>query len=352
MLFRKLLFFAPLALMVVVLNFCVDPSRVFTSAGYSRALAGVLLSGQHASNVWDYDDRLLQKEYVAGLKSGRDVIVLGSSRAMQMGSDFFPGETFFNHAVAGATIEDDIAIYGLYAHKKLIPRRVVLFIDPWVFNARNDQTRWCSLAGEYEQMRLLLGIAGNERWRPWWHQGQKLQTLISLTYFHDSGKRLLERLRGKSNMFSVTDSSLGDLPAKLKDGVLRYGADMRARTEAEIDQEAVKYSQEKEIYSLGNFNELSFVLQDKFERLIRRIRQDGATVELLMVPYHPIVWNVLAHDPKYRLVAAAEAYVNDFARREGITVHGSYDPGRYGLGSGDFYDGMHAQASVITRIIR
>ena len=86
--------------------------------------------------------------YIELLQKPKDVIVLGSSRSMQIGKQLFDGFDFFNNAVSGGSLEDHLAIYAMYRQHDLLPGTVILGLDPWIFNANNGQTRWHSIAPE------------------------------------------------------------------------------------------------------------------------------------------------------------------------------------------------------------
>ena len=73
-------------LAVAATNYCVDPAQLFSGGNYEQGVADILLSGNNVANVSNYDERLLQKAYVNNLKRRNDVIVLGSSRSMQIKS--------------------------------------------------------------------------------------------------------------------------------------------------------------------------------------------------------------------------------------------------------------------------
>ena len=176
-------------LTVAATNYCVDPAQLFSGGNYEKGVAGILLSGNNVANVSNYDERLLQKAYVNNLKRRNDVIVLGSSRSMQLRSHLFPGMSFFNHGVSGASIEDYLAIYELYEQRELAPSVVVLGLDPWILNQYSKQDRWESLRWEYFSMANRLNI--NPTIINSDNKSKKLTELISLPYLEESIKKVL-----------------------------------------------------------------------------------------------------------------------------------------------------------------
>jgi len=167
-------------------NYCVDPAQLFSDGNYEQGVADILLSGNNVTNVSNYDERLLQKAYINNLKRGNDVIVFGSSRSMHIRSHLFPGMSFFNHGVSGASIEDYLAIYELYEQRKFVPSIVVLGLDPWILNQYSGQNRWKSLRWEYFSIANRLNINSNIDND---NESKKLMELISLPYLKESIKK-------------------------------------------------------------------------------------------------------------------------------------------------------------------
>ena len=77
-----------------------------------------------------------------------DTVVVGSSRLMQVGSRTIGGEAL-NLSVSGASIEDLVAFAG-QATADMRPKRLLVGIDPWLFNQNAGQDRWQSIEGLYQ----------------------------------------------------------------------------------------------------------------------------------------------------------------------------------------------------------
>ena len=71
----KLLFLLPIVVVVITVNYTIDPSHIFTGGAYEKGIAKLLLKGENVAKVGNYDDRLLQKLYIKGLKDDKDVVV-------------------------------------------------------------------------------------------------------------------------------------------------------------------------------------------------------------------------------------------------------------------------------------
>ncbi|WP_059369596.1 hypothetical protein [Treponema endosymbiont of Eucomonympha sp.] len=67
---------------------------------------------------------------------------------MLIGNDFY-GPDCLNNGVSGASLEDLVAIYQLYAGKDYSPDKVVIDINHHTFNKNKKDMWWKSLSKEY-----------------------------------------------------------------------------------------------------------------------------------------------------------------------------------------------------------
>jgi hypothetical protein len=99
----------------------------------------------HFQNI---DERIFTK-YRIGLETEKvDVIVMGSSRLMQLGTNSFDKSTL-NLSVSGASVEDFVAIIPESVNK-FKPSIVYIGADPWIFNKNSKQNRWISIKDMFE----------------------------------------------------------------------------------------------------------------------------------------------------------------------------------------------------------
>ena len=338
----RLCFLLPILMSMILINFIVDPGNLY-SKSLERDIATILLSGQNVAGIENFDERKVQKYYILGRKVGPDICVLGSSRSMQLGEDLFPKETFINNSVSGGTLQDYIAIYQLYRSKNILPKKVLLGLDPWLLNAYNDETRWHSLKPEYDQ---LISTEFNKKTST--QSQSKYQQLISPSYFQQA-LRVLEEKK-KTSEFRATENPQPADGGLRHDGFRIYSKDYLQRDQETINQKAKKYISKKNIYSLDHFVQIDPELQSLFENLITLIQKDGVQIVFFLSPYHPIVYEYIAKTPKYSTVEETEIYFLKFATEQNIPLTGSYNPGLLNLTEEDFYDGMHPSTEAIRKI--
>ena len=132
--------------------------RTTSVCGVESRIAKTLV-GSRAVYASGLDERELVRYRIQYQPHNPAVVVLGSSRIMQVGEhNLTPGT--LNLAVSGSSVEDLVAIGGLVA-KRFKPATILIGVDPWLFNARSGQDRWKTLRTEYlEQLSLLSGQDG------------------------------------------------------------------------------------------------------------------------------------------------------------------------------------------------
>ena len=339
--------FAALLLLVAAVNYRYDPANLFGDRTYEAGVARLLSEGKNVANVTDYDERLLQKFLVERLKHRRDVLVLGSSRSMNIGPDLFPGATFINASVSGASIEDYYAILQLYRERNLLPRLVILGVDPWVLNRNSEQTRWKSLEEEYHRSRPAISPAKAPSGPADDQRLSRLQQLVNIDYF----RAALEASRRTDRGYYETKAVELDVNIRLADGTIAYRRDYAHRSPEEVAELARQQAARPPVYSLGGFRELDPEYAKALEALIEQLHAEGVEVMLFLPPYQPDMYAALTRvGSPYRLVIDAESYLHRFAEQYRLPVWGSYDPERTTCGRGDFYDEMHPRPACIAKL--
>jgi hypothetical protein len=343
----------PILLFIVGVNYFIDNGRIFKSQGYVRDIVELLLSGKNVVNVSNHDDRLFQKYYVQGLRSKKDVIVLGSSCSQLISGGIFEGRSFFNASVVGARLEDLEVIYALYRQKDLLPRTLILGIDPWIFNKNALGDGWVTLIKEYLYLHDILGLPVSLS-RVISAFIARYGELASFSYFQESlSTWRRDVLHGvKDVKLYSSDEALSDLSVKRLDGVLLPPKEFREKSKERLERSVACFINTDPLYQLGQYFRIDPILEDEFREFLDLIRRDGVEVLLFLPPTHPLVYQKILVTPQYRVVKEVEPLIRKIAVERGIKVIGSYDPAGCGIRADDFYDGMHLHLDVVDRILK
>lgn len=148
-----------LMLLIAIFNFIVDPGSKFKNkynelGNYSRNKNILVLS--------NIDERIFKKTLIENIEKKRDILILGSSRVMTIGTENFNKKLVFNSGVSGADLGDIIALSNIYIKKIGFPKKILIGIDPWLFN-KNDDKRYISIFEEYNEfIKKLLKSEKNK----------------------------------------------------------------------------------------------------------------------------------------------------------------------------------------------
>lgn len=329
--------------MIACINYWVDPSQLFGNGRIEHQVATAMLAGHNASNLVNFDHRLLQKFYFEGAEEPKDIMVLGSSRIMILGGDQFPGHSFYNASVAGASIEDMVAIYQLMLETENLPDTLILEVGPWVFNRQNDQTRWKSLPGEYLRGLKHLGIPAD--WSTWLStlDIEKYSALLSPAYLQES-----IRWWNKPNDLLITSQTHTGQVMKMSDGQRVFDAASDSRDQAALA--ALVRDSLAAPYSLTQFGGIDTSLTKVFELLAATIQADGVNLVIWLSPFQPDFYSSLVASGEYPIIVEAEDYLRSFAEMNNVPLVGSYDPTKIGCKAMEFYDAIHMRPECLARM--
>ena len=338
---------------IAALNYWVDPGHALKPSQYEEKLAGVLRSGRNAAGITNFDDRLLQRYLVEGDWPRRDVITLGSSRSYKWRDRHFSGQRFFNHSVNGATIEDYIAITGLYRQKGEWPETVIIGVDPWLFNASLGGGTWQALgdvlaatAGEFTSLVYI------ERHRQGFRR-QRLITLFSLEYAQASLKNLLlgnPSAAGGIDFRAIPDDNAPEA-IKRYDGSYRYRHDPD-RTIDTIERDAARLGATGQTFGMANYTARDENLVKLFTDYLRYLKSRDVTVVFFFSPFHPAFYSTIPSGSGAAKIAEEEEFLRGIARQMDIPTIGSYDPAVNSCLREDFIDERHPLESCHDKILK
>ena len=361
---RFLLGALPVVFAMSVLNVAVDPANLFTGAAYERGIADLLAAGKNVASIANHDDRLVQRFYAEQIAEAPDVLVLGSSRSMQIRKTVVGKHTFFNASVTEATVPDFEGILQLYLARGHLPRTVILAVDAWDLQTTDYLAGWKTLSRERNALleamireqpslgatlvdRQSGGLLG--RLSGWSHYGQA----VSPSYFQASWQELERRIRKPDTarkQYYATDKTALDVAVKLADGSLVYGTAMRERTPAAVEREAQIYNTKWRDTLDQRTGKIEPVKKAEFEALVDYLAARGIHVAFYLGPYHPTTYSFFKREKNTRIGGALEDYIRALAAKRGMTVVGSYDPAKAGVNATDFFDALHVRESGVAKM--
>ncbi|GGD76441.1 hypothetical protein [Maribacter cobaltidurans] len=324
---------------LLLINYYGDAAHLFDK-GYEIKMAEILQDNNYVTNISNYDERLFQKEFISTRTHQPDIVVLGSSRTMQITTEDFPDELLINNSVSGASVEDIIAIYQIYRKKGIKPKKIIIGIDPWSFNENNQRNRWQSIADYYYDFKKQKTSHEHKSLA-------KYKELFSFSYFQESAKNLVRKISG-SNEPKASNRKLNRTNTKLFDGSLTYGEAYRNMSQKEVEKKAESYIL-GEIYGVENFERISNRIWSEFDDLINDMKENQIEIEFLLVPYHPLVYKKIKMD--YNIILKVEEDLKEYANNNHVSLKGSFNPNLLKLNETYFFDGMHCKERGIKIIL-
>ncbi len=349
--------FLPIVIAFAATTIGVDPGRVIRLGfgdrdAYEKQIAAALAGGANLTGLLAFDERLMHRYLAARDTTRPEALVLGSSRTLQVRPDGNDPTPARNASVPGASMEDLVALYGLYVIRRAAhPGVLVLGVDPWMLNARSGQHRWKSLRDEYVSTRAELGLPRRKFPVIDWDQvALRASATFSPDYLKTSLRLLSLRLRGGAQL-RLTRERTNDEFTRWSDGSIRYGKATRDLSLGDRLTAAKEYARETPMYGLGAFDRVDDDALAELEALIRDARSRRIAVAIVLPPYAPIVYARMRSDPAYARVMTSEEAVRHVASRNGVRVVGAYDPDRAGAEPGDFFDGMHLSEGGVAKVL-
>ncbi|MEN6303842.1 MAG: hypothetical protein ABFD96_14010 [Armatimonadia bacterium] len=338
----KLFLCFPLVLGMAAANYKADPAHIFRASQYTRTVAQFLLKGSNVANAGNYDGRLLQRHYVNGLSERKDVIVLGSSRAMQVRASLFPGKSVFNSSITQGSLRDYVAIYEMYAAKNLEPSMVVLRLDPWIFDRTNKRLdRLFTIDAEYQAGRQRLGLPAQPQTLSQRLDGatRRYFQLFSPAYLQSSVAYL-----AKPRPLHETKLEQGNVVIKLSDGSLSYEKKRQAK-QAAAERRGHKFVQ-------APFGKIDPEAVAELEAFVDYLQKRKIEVVFLLAPYRPSQYKSMLADDDFRNLTEVEARLKSIASTRHIEIVGSYDPVKMGCSESDYFDPTHPNTACVARLFR
>lgn len=207
-----------------------------------------------------------------------DVLVLGSSRIMLIDSKMFKDNlSIFSAGVSVATIPDIIAIWQHVKNLGKIPKYLIIYIDPWVFNTNNEQQNWKINENLYKQFETGAPLSQNKI-------SSEVNSLANYSFIPES-----------------------DLPptreGRRVDGSLIYPADFtKIKNPIEIKKKTDEYL-EGCVFCLCDWKFDENVYQ-MLVKLLIDIKRTGTPVLIVLPPYQHHVYKTLKKKKPYKNILA------------------------------------------------
>ena len=252
-------------------------------------------------------------------------------------------DTVLNFSVSSASIED-IAALAVNAFEKLNPRRFIIGVDPWMFNASFVSSRWESISADYGRAARILSIEETIAHS----QTPKYLQLVNYEYTRQSLLSIFGRRHSAPKFYFKADQIALDNSDLLRaDGSRIYNTNY-----ANQPPDATASAAQKFVVSKDNgFSDFQFS-KAKMQSFLKMMDflENRADVTIFLAPFHPAAYvSLMQSTPQ---IAEVELTLKSkFQNNHKIDVVGSFDPRIAHCQSEDFLDGMHSRPVCISKIL-
>ncbi len=336
-LLRSLGLLALFLVVVFAVNILVDPANI-SNRKYARQAAQIMADGYNVTNLQNMDDRQLVREYLELRAQPVDVLVVGSSRSMQVTKELVGEENTYCAGVTGADLRDSISTYMLMKEKGLLPKTVVFCTEYWFLSEGNLDYR--ALTEGYEQ---FCEERGHTPFRIMSRTQASMKELFSFAYFQSSVEYLLSGKSAQKLEAATLADNVG--ATRRADGSYSYEEEYRLRPIEKVDNDAF----DSTIYNTAAyyFTGANEEMRRQLEDFITMMQEDGVEVVLQLAPFHPAYYEFMLTSAMYREILATEDYFYSLQDKLGVQCYGGYDPADFGMMNTDFYDAQHPSAEGI-----
>lgn len=322
---------------IIFINCSIDASSVINPR-YTE-MAKLSLEGNIVAKPENYNERVYQVCIVEEMDEIPDVIVIGSSRGMFLGTEITGYQNLYNSCVSQACMEDAYALLGLYFYKfDRLPERVIIETSPWVFYDGNAEARWKE-GGTYTECAMNFYELVN---------GDTIKSdvstenpYLSISYFQYNIEKLIENGFRVFHEFEAKISTDPDEAADYPDGTIRYAASVENGSAERLQQVRQASSGACTYGNSHLMTEISAEKKTAYENMIAYLQDHGVEVIIYMQPFSATQCQYSFDDnmnPAYGLV---EHYLRQLCDERGIRLIGGYDARSYGLTDENFIDNIH-----------
>jgi hypothetical protein len=345
----RILFLLPILAGMILTNWFVDPDHIREPDAYARNIARLLLDGKAVTNIKQPDEAAIMTYYLSNMPDAPDVVVLGSSRVKQLRSDSFPGRTFFNASLSGATLTDYLALTHLMESRGRMPHTLVIELSTH-FLSNDVVSVWPRF--EVQQKTLEANLFTGQPVPDIPENKQSLETysrFLSPDYFQLSFFTLLDTRLGDSEGSGIRVFHPGDEPTGLTylaDGSEIFPLQRRKNLGSDsVTALAIEAGQN----AAGIPKSLDAERKRVLETYLQSLKDRGVEVILFLGPYHPVSYEIMMGN-RNRIVVDIQKYYEELAQRFGFQLVGSYNPADLNLTGDVYFDATHITPEALAGI--
>jgi len=332
----------PFIITVGIVNFLCHPSKTNTDGTYEEIASSILLKGHNIDNFDNCNERILTQKVVSKLPYQPDIVFLGSSRCLEISSEFAPSKKFFNASVSHANMYDVISLIGLLDSSNKLPKEIYIETN-CTFYTSSDNNEWKSILPyfEFAKNKMELVIEKQHELSFITKSISKLKELFALEYFQLSIEKILEGDKKKK----ILDIGLNEPKGfgKHFDCSITYPISY-------TNVDTVKAIRDAPIFMSNN--PLPIFCKDNIvilKKIVHYLKDKGVKVYLLNLPFQP---DCYSFESNYNKIFGYINYrIISFCKENNLSLIGTFDPFEANLARVQFYDPLHCNKQALKTVM-
>jgi len=337
---KILILILPYAFIIAGTNYYFDPANILTNGKYEAEVAKLLLKGHNLDRLKNFDERLALKNIISNLPYTPDIVTIGTSRSLEISSDFFPNKKFNNCSLSHANIKDLIAVVGLLDSCNKLPKQIYLETSSVIVNS-SSLDEWESIH-EYYDYWLQKNFIENSNDNFKLHLfKKKITALFSFAYFRNS---LLSIKSGGGK-------KVVDVGSEVPKGFGRFFDYSISYSDAYRKVDTLKAIADAEIFTTKNATpKINTTDLQLLMKMIEYLKSKKVTVILLNIPFQPDCYNIL--NKRNKLFIDLSKDIELFAMKNNVKLVGTFNPYEANIRRSQFYDQLHCDKAALKNVIK
>jgi hypothetical protein len=329
--FFRLTLFLPLAGTLLLLDWIgARPPVRRLVIGPLETAADALISGQ---TIWcraDMHD--LKPLWIERLHKPQEVLVLGSSRVMQISPEWFRPRRVLNAAMPAGDFEDSVAAMQLCLETGKTPELVLLELNPTLTFEKKARIA-PALAPYFRRALMHYGI-----FPPTFFTG-----LLTLDAFRWDPRVWLEH-----PVWRVSQELPSGAYRMRPDGTSDLGFLESGQTPDDVERGVIEemHHLDRQFLHWRTTSQPAWFDLKILRAFLDDLRVRHIRLVVLMVPVHPAAYDYYRRQGGYD-----ESWIRREMASRGITVIGSYSPVSSKATKADFFDDVHVRAALLRRLL-
>lgn len=355
--------FLPLLLLLLCVNIFGDSANRFTNI--ADLAVDTMLSGKPAFvPSGNLDERELKYKYICRMPDDVECVIMGGSIVMCVTKADTGEEKFVNLGNSGGVLGDVLAyLCAMKSHgKQKHIRRIILGPSEHWFNKRAMNEVYYRHKPMIPCANYMIDAingkdtADREIPEPDFSADMfdifMKNPLFSLSYFQENIRYIAGSFLTRTDIRNqqadnIEDNSRHDGYYYMPDGSLIYSKKKILQNENDVIREAGEHLTDSKALSAYT-GHIDQEYRRTFEKLIEYLLARGITVDILLIPRAPALWDKLVTE-KYMFFPELEEYLRKIAEKYSLRVTGSYNPHKVGIVNADFYDARHVRRECISK---